>query len=271
MSKPEHAGYELSEKPIYQDSEITRYATDDPTVYVEFYDSLLGKTERILSNPNPDPDEPFGNAYEDAPALTAYLREFDLVREKLMMENLEFLVPEMIESDVEGNWAAFAIPAGFYTLREALKSFPDGKMNARDVAWMVKRVLIVLKATERYPLINLDNFLVNPEGHSIVLIGKYGSAPFNHVGEPLTRLHLLMDLIVKDGDLNGKQQVEFMKRSAESMTQAFNNRRTKTEKPSFDYSDVMREFSIKLEDIYGAPRYHQLELDTDLSKEFPGI
>lgn len=271
MSKPEHAGYELSEKPIYQDWEITRFATDDPTIYVEFYDSLLGQTERILSNPNPDPDEPFGDAYEDAPALTAYLREFDLVREKLMMENLEFLTPEMIESDIEGNWAAFAIPDGFYTLSEALKSFPDGKMDARDVAWMVKRVLIVLKATNRYPSFNLDNFLVNPEGHSIVLIGKYRAAPFDHAGEPLSQLHALMDVIVKKDDLNGRQQVEFLKKSAESLTIALNNRRTRTEKPSFDYSHVLREFSIKLEDIYGPPRYHHLELDTNLSKEFPGI
>lgn len=271
MSKPEHAGYELSDKPIYQDVDIARYATDDPTVYVEFYTSLLGQTETVLVNPDADEnDEPFGSATEELPAFAAYLKEYDRIREKLMAEDVEFLSPEIIDSDVENCWAAFAIPSGFYTLSEAVKSFPDGKMDARDVAWMLKRALIVLKITEKSPVFHPDNFLVSPEGHSIVLIGKYQSGTFSKPADQLFQLRDLMSRIVGDDDVNGREQVQFLTRSANSRYHAY-KRYLATGEMNFDYTDLVKEFSLKLEDIYGPPRYHQLELDPDLSKEFPGI
>lgn len=270
MSKPETSGYLLSENPIYQDADITRYATDDPTIYVEYYSSMMGRTETVYVNPDADAnDEPFGDAVEEIPAFAAYLREYDRIREKLMAEDVEFLSPEIIDSDVEDCWAAFAIPSGFYTLSEAVKSFPKGALDARDVAWMVKRALIVLKITEKSPSFNVDNFLVSPEGHSIVLIGKYQSAPSNDPADPLFQLRNLMALIVSD-DENGLDQIQFLTRSANSRYHAY-KRYLATGEMNFDYTDLVKEFSIKLEDIFGPPRYHHLELDPNLSKEFPGI
>ena len=272
MSKPEHAGYELSESPIFKDLRITRYATDDPTVYVEFYPTLMGQTEIVLVNPDADAnDEPFGDATEELPAFAAYLKTYDRIREKLLNENVEFLSPEVIDSDVADCWAVFAIPDGFYTLREALKSFPDGKMDARDVAWMVKRFLILLKVTESSPYPTLDNFLVSPEGHSIVLIGNYDHFIPNRVAHPLLHLADLMTILINQADQNAVKQIDFIKKAANSLIKSQNSSLKTGRSLDFGYADVLREFSIKLEDVYGPPRYHHLELDPNLSKEFPGI
>lgn len=271
MSKLEVSDYTLSDTPIYQDVDIARYSTDDPTVYVEFYTALQGQTEIVLVNPDADAnDEPFGDATEEIPAFAAYLREYDRIREKLMAEDVEFLSPEIIDSSVEDCWAAFAIPDGFYTLSEVVKSFPSGKLPARDVAWMVKRALIVLKIVEKCPSFHPDNFLVGPDAHSIILIGKYLSPPSNRIADPLVELRDLMDVVVSESDRNGRELVDFMDRSAMSYYRAYGTYLV-TGEMSFTYSNLVKEFSLKLEDIYGPPRYHHLEVDPTRSKEFPGI
>lgn len=271
MSKPDAGSYKLSEKPIYSDSKIDRYATDDPTVYLEYFHSMVGNDASVLVNPNADPDQPFGDTFENVPEFQAYLEGYDRLRTKLMNENLDFLVPEVIEHDVDGCWAVFGIPEGFYTLREVVKSFPDG-MNARDIAWMTKRVLILLKVTGNCPAINLDNFLVSPESHSVLLIGKYRPAPPAGIAEPVSQLRSLMGMNMPTGDGNGKRQIDFLEKSARHIAKIYSDA-VYNDEPleliDFGYSDVLEEFLLKLKDIYGPPRYHHLEINPNLTKPFP--
>lgn len=60
----------------------------------------------------------------------------------------------------------------FYTLKEILNHYPN-KVNAKDVTWMYKRMLIALNETHNagyvHGNISLNSFLIHPQRHGLVL------------------------------------------------------------------------------------------------------
>ncbi|MBB5957947.1 hypothetical protein FHS29_004555 [Saccharothrix tamanrassetensis] len=63
---------------------------------------------------------------------------------------------------------------GFVTLAEVRRAFPDG-LDGRDFAWMHRRLLRAVAAAHRVGLVHgaivVENVLVHPEQHGIVLAG----------------------------------------------------------------------------------------------------
>lgn len=242
--------YSILPDPIYEDSQIKRYATDDPTVYIESFEP-----------PAVGPGDP-------APDFSRYIEIYGSMREKLFKEKLHNFIPEIVDYDVDEHWVAFAIPEGGYKLSEVLKSFPNG-IDGRDWAWMFRRALMVLQVSKRRPSLREENFLVYPEGHGIVLLGWH---PIEEDRFPLDELKELMDNYLS-GSIDCSQQ----KTLVENLAFAYRKNRVgqlplkENEKESedlFSYDDALREYTMKLERLYGLPKFHPMAVDSDLSKGF---
>lgn len=245
MATPEDAGYSIGESPFYEDDQIARYATDDQTVFVE-----------VFTPPPVGPGEP-------APDFQRYLDLYDELRTRLLDRGLEAYIPEMIDSDVDEHWVAFGLPeGGLYTLPEVAKSFPLG-LDGRDWAWIIRRVLMVLDVGNRRPRFDEQNFLIHPEGHGIVLLGWQ---PIEDPDlYPLDFLHGLMEKYLVDS-VDAGEQTELVRKLAD----AFKRNRQGQYAVKIDpdglllgYREALSEYEMKLERLYGPPRFRELTLDID--------
>lgn len=242
MATPEDAGYTISAKPIYEDGQITRYATQDPTVFIEFFTP----PQQLIGDPPPD--------------FQKYLDLYDGMRTELLEQGLEAYVPEVLDSDIEDLWIAFGVSEGLYSIDEVAKNFPDG-LNGRDWAWMLRRVFIVLDVAGRRPNLDRRNFLVHPENHDIVLLG------WDPIEDPdvypLAQLAELMEDLLMDS-VDSASQIELIRK----MEQAYRrNRRGQhqikldPEQNLFGYEDALSEYELKLQHLYGPPKFRPLILD----------
>lgn len=249
MAKPEAADYILSVDPIYRDGQIARYATQDPTVYIEVFTPPTAKPG--------DPDPDFNN----------YLEIYDNLRSKLLERDFEAYTPEIIDSDTEDYWVAFGIPEGLYSLEDVAASFPDG-IDGRDWAWMIRRILMVLQIGGTRANLVAKNILVHPEEHGVVILGW---PPIeDHSVYPLDQLKELMERFLAKS-VDAKSQIDLVAKMAD----AYRANRTgqyqlkiDPTKPLFSYADALREYDLKLRHLYGAPKYRHLVLDDDFSMPF---
>lgn len=246
MAQPEELGYILSEAPVYKDGQLERYATDDPTIFVERFEA-----------PIVEPGEP-------EPDFSRYLDIYEGMRSRLLEQSLEAYIPEVVDSDIEDHWVAFGIPSGLYSLREVRNSFPDG-LDGRDWAWILRRILMVLETANRRPDLTEENILVHPDGHGIVLLGWH---PIEDPDVyPLDQLKELMDrMLLKSVD--SKQQISFVTKAAKSYR---SNRKGQYQikldsgGTLFGYDAALREYELKLRNLYGPPKFRAMELDENFS------
>jgi hypothetical protein len=87
-------------------------------------------------------------------------------------------LPQMLESfkihnkGVTLQAVSYSLPEGMFSLREVKEDYPEG-LDAKDVAWMFRRVLIALGNTHDAGFvhggINLDSVLIHPEFHGVIL------------------------------------------------------------------------------------------------------
>lgn len=71
---------------------------------------------------------------------------------------------------------------GMYSFRDVLKKYPEG-INAKDTAWMFRRVLIALGNMHEVGMVhgapNLDSLWIHPELHGLILNNWEYSVPTN--------------------------------------------------------------------------------------------
>lgn len=246
MVTPQDNGYILGDKPIYEDHQIRRYATQDPTIYIEYHD---------LSAVLLDTDE------EDK--LEKYLEYYEGIRLKLMDKNLEAYIPEVIDSDIEGKWIAFGLPEGLYTLENVFFSFSKG-MDGRDFAWIMNRILMVRNEVDAPATFSLKNVLVHPEGHGVMILGwhYYKDGAINRMAFELIELRSLMQRYLNDSP-DSLEQVKFFQKFTDSVISEEYAGRNQT-----NYSHLIKEYKLKLQILYGPPRFRELKLDNNYSSSY---
>jgi len=242
------ADYTILPDPVYEDSQIKRYATDDPTLYIESFEPPA------LAPGDPVPD------------FSRYIEIYSSMRDKLMEKKLHGFIPEIVDYDVDEHWVAFGIPEGGYRFSEILKSFPYG-IDGRDWAWIFKRVLMVLQVSKRRPDLREENFLVYPEQHGVVLLGWH---PIEGSDFPLDQLKALMDEYLS-GSVDSFQQ----KSLVENLSFEYKKNRVgqlplkeSEDAELFSYDDALREHMMKLERLYGPPKFHPMAVDPALSTPY---
>lgn len=77
------------------------------------------------------------------------------------------------DAGVERVATVFAELDGFYSLEAVRAAYPDG-LDARDVVWMWRRLLVALGIAHRAGFVHgaatLDHILIHPEAHGLVLV-----------------------------------------------------------------------------------------------------
>jgi len=242
MATAEAAGYMIGQDPVYTDDQITRYATEDPTIFVEFF------APPQVNPGDPDPD------------FQRYLDLYDELRGRLLEQGLQGYIPEVVDSDADDNWVAFGVPEGLYTLTEVAKSFPAG-FDGRDWAWMLSRVLMVLDVGNRRPKLDERNFLVHPKGHGVVLLGWQPIE--DPTVYPLEELRILMEKYLATGK-DADQQIKLIG----GLDKAFRKNRQGQYAVKIDpdgdllgYAEAFAEYKAKLVQLYGPPQFRGLEID----------
>lgn len=246
MANPEARGYELSASPIFENADVTRYATQDPSIFIEFFDGLESDSE-----------------FPEAP-MERYLEDYDGLRTKLFERSMGDFIPEIVSSDAEDSWVALGVPEGLYTLSQVHRSYPDG-LDGRDWAWMMRRALIVFEALGRGPVIDAQSFLIHPEEHGIVLLGWHpGSEDPN---QPMSEILSLMESYLALTP-DGAKQIEFIGKVAEAMAPDPGNGSAGSAREPMGYKSALKEYELKLNQLYGARKFRPFEVDSGLSTAF---
>lgn len=261
MVSPLEAGYRISDQPVYEDDQLARYATDDPTVFIE-----------VFTPPEPgvaaDPKLQFSMSIppgaDAEPDFSKYIDLYEDLRIRLMALDLQGFIPEIVDSDLDDYWVAFGVDPGLYSLEAVRASFPDG-LKGRDAAWITKRILMVLEVAGRRNNLVPGNLLIHPEKHGIVLLGWQ---PIEDPDlYPLDQLKALLEAnLAKTKDC--AQQIEFIAKASEAFKEnrvGQENLKIDSSRGLFGYGDVIREFTMKLRQIYGPDKFHELKVDPDYS------
>lgn len=251
MALPIEAGYRVSKDPIYSENQLSRFATDLPDTFIEVFEE-------------PQSGDGDGN-------LGRYLEAYEKMRARLLEQKYESYIPEIVDSDEEDNWVAFAVVEGGYTLDELIKSHPDGIVG-RDWAWIVRRILTVLILAERKPDLRLENLLIHPLGHGVILLGWQPEE--DPTSFPLDNLAKLM-AAYSDGSRESDEILTFVRQSGKDYRKnRVDHLDLKVDSGGSDllsYQRILEEFQLKLQRLYGARKFHELtvsELSTPyLSKE----
>lgn len=260
--KPSDTGLLVSRNPFYEDSQLKRYSTDEPTVYVERY-SKIGAADF----------QKYPAAGEAA--FQQYLDAYSGLRANLLSLGLDGYVPELIDFGIDTTaedqawaWASYGLPTeSCYSLREVLNSHEDG-LDGRDWAWMANRILAVLAESPRSTVVDLDNVLVDPEGHGVVLLGW---RPASATTSPLVGLYETMKASLTEGE-DRDVQLNFMEEAA---TDFARNRRGHTASGIMDYDafyytyqDAARDYKAVLRNLYGKPQFRDFSVDSSKSLPF---
>lgn len=244
MGTPADKGYLVSSDAFYTDSDSLRFATQDPTVYIEYLE--LGFDS--LGNPV---------------TMQTYLDYYETIKSKLLEAQIEVYVPEIVDWDCEGGWVAFGIPEGLYTLDSVTHSFPEG-MDGRDLAWIMNRLIRIRSVAEAPADFSFENILIQPEEHGVVLIGwKYFDSSIgriNRVSEELLNLKRIMEKCLKRTEF-AQRQIDFLTRFAE-----YSKGLMKEE--TNEYKKLESEYKLRLKTLYGPPQYRELIIEKALSEEY---
>lgn len=167
---------------------------------------------------------------------------------------------------------AQTIPSGFSPMTKILEVYPQG-INGRDVAWMFKRMLTALGNAHDIGLVHgaatLNSFLIHPELHGLILSewqyavregevltaiqaenqNDYPQSVFDK--EPAT-VHL-------DIAMAAKAARKLLHKDAPRQLHIFFQACMTTKK--FKAAELLREFDILLERLYGPPRFHEFTLN----------
>lgn len=261
--KPSDTGILVGRSPFYEDNQLKRYSADDPTIYVERY-STIGAADF----------QKYAAAGEAA--FQQYLDTYSTMRAKLLSLGLDGYVPELIDfgiDDAAGGaaWASYGLPTeSCYSLREVLNSHEDG-LDGRDWGWMANRILAVLAESSRSAVVDLDNVLVDPEGHGVVLLGW---RPVSAATSPIAGLYETMKIVLAEGEDRGVQ-LNFMEEACQDFAR---NRRGYTDSGVVDYDafyytyqDAARDYKAVLRNLYGKPQFRQFSVDSSKSLPFGAV
>jgi len=239
MVLPIEAGYRVSENPIYSEKQFSRFATELPDTYIEVF----------------EPPEPGAGSFAN------YIDAYNGIREKLREQDYEKYIPEIVDSDEEDHWVAFAVVEGGYTLDELALSHPNG-IGGRDWAWIISRVLTVLIYAERQPDLRLENFLVHPLGHGVILLGWQPEE--DPTSFPLDNLAKLI-AVYSDGSRESDEIQTFIRQAGRDYKKnRVGHLDLKVDSSGSDllsYQRILMEFQLKLHRIYGARKFHELTVN----------
>lgn len=236
MALPIEAGYRVSKDPVYSERQFSRFATEFPDTYIEVF----------------EPPEPADGSF------ASYIDAYNGIRDRLLEQNYESYMPEIVDSDVEDHWAAFAIVQGGYTLDELVKSHPEGIVG-RDWAWIISRVLTVLIYAERQPNLRLENFLIHPLGHGVILLGWQPEE--DPTSFPLDNLAKLIG-IYSDGSKESDEIQTFVRQAGKDYRKNrvghLDLKVDSSGSELLSYQRIIEEFRLKLQRIYGTRKFHEL-------------
>ena len=262
MVSPQEAGYKLSDQPVYEDDQLARYATEDPTIFVEIFvppeDSSTGVDPRLQFSMSVPPSG------QQGPDFSRYIDLYEALRGRLLEAGLEAYIPEVLEYDIEDHWVAFGVEPGLYSLESVRSSFPNG-INGRDWAWMTTRILRVLREGGRRNNLVEENLLVHPEGHGVVLLG------WQPVEDPdVYPLDQLKDLMEKHmlKSVDGLQQIDLLGKLSSAFKEnriGQENLKLNADRQLFGYGMALRDYKLKLVRLYGPDSFHELVVDRDFS------
>lgn len=245
MAQPIEYGYDLHSEPFHSLASSERFATADDSIFVERY--------RVPSDPGFD----FGK----------FVSSYEAVRERFLALDMESYVPEVVDFDSEDHWIAFGVTPGAYNLREAAISHQGG-IQGRDWAWICRRILISLAISGRRPRLSADDILILPEKHSIILIGW--SIEEGYDSYPLDELKDLMERwLYKSKDV--QEQIDLIGRFSTAYKR---NRRRQyeipvdPEKKLFGYDEAVKEYELKIGQLYGPRKFKEFKVDSSISAMF---
>lgn len=232
MATSESLGYN-ADTLVYRSLQFSRYATEDPTVFVERFQML------------------------DDSSFEEYLAKYETMRMQLIEEGMGAFVPEVVDYDGDDKWIAFGVVEGLYSLKQVLEIFPEG-LNGADWAWMARRVLMILSRSPLQSHISIENILVHPENHGIVVLGW---APFSDADDlQLARLAKVTErTLIKSVD--SQKQIDFLTKAAESYALAQQLDRDGVYRSTFNYDDALLEYNLKLSQLYGPRRFREFKID----------
>lgn len=163
------------------------------------------------------------------------------------------------------------LPEGFVPMSRILEVYPEG-IHGRDVAWIFKRILTALGNAHDIGLVHgaptLDSFLIFPEEHGIILSEWQYSVP---TGNPLAALQAeyrkdypekvfnkeavdyRLDLLIA-----AKAAQRLLRKDAPRQFNIFFKACMTTK--NFSSAELLREFDILLERLYGKPSFHPFTL-----------
>lgn len=265
MVSPQEAGYRISDSPVYEDEQLARYATDDPTVFIEIF--TPPETGTAAADPKLQFSMGIPPGADQEPDFSKYINIYEGLRTRLMELDLQGFIPEIVDSDLDDYWVAFGVDPGLYSLEAVLESFPDG-LHGRDGAWITKRILMVLEVAGRRNNLVPGNILIEPKNHGVVLLG------WQPIEDPdVYPLDQLRDILEKSlaKTKDSAQQIEFIGKIAEAFKEnrvGQENLKQDSSRGLFGYEDAMREYTMKLRQIYGPDKFHHMELDPDCSLSY---
>ncbi len=136
------------------------------TIFNATYDAGYKNAELFVTN-NP----------KDTDLAAAHIKALKKIKTDVNPEYLPYF-PKIIENlryrqgSVEKTIIAAEKLDGMYSLREVTERYPEG-INAKDVAWIFRRVLVALGNTHEIGLVhgspNLDSLWIHPELHGLIL------------------------------------------------------------------------------------------------------
>lgn len=245
MAQPIEYGYDLHSEPFHSTAGSERFATADDSIFIERY--------KVPSDLGFD----FGK----------FVSNYEEVRERFLALSMESYVPEIVDFDIEDHWIAFGVTPGAYNLREAAISHHGG-IQGRDWAWICRRILIALDISGRRPRLSADDILILTKEHSIILIGWGIEEDYDSY--PLDELKSLMERWLY-GSKDAQEQIGLIDRFSTAYKK---NRRRQYEIPEdpsrglFGYDDAVREYVLKLEQLYGPRKFKEFKIDTSISAMF---
>ncbi|MBC9706058.1 MAG: hypothetical protein H9W81_14000 [Enterococcus sp.] len=194
-------------------------------------------------------------------------------------ERYRAFYPKLVESfryrtsdNIDHSALVQQIPAGFVPMSRILEVYPQG-IDGRDVAWIFKRVLTALGNAHDLSLVHgaatLDSFLILPEQHGIILSEWQYSVETGGVmkaiqGEyekdyPETVFSKEPVDYRLDLQLAAKSAQRLLRPNAPRQFNAFFKACMSTK--NFSAVELLREFDILLERLYGKPSFHPFTLN----------
>lgn len=182
----EHGTYWLGEKIRFTDA-VSTYATSDPLTF-----AVIARTPDASTN------------------IAGFARAIQAAADGEMGA----FVPTHVDGGTtsERAWMIYTIPEGLHSLREVHDAYPDG-LDARDWAWMYRRILMILDTAGAHGNLTLDTVLIHPEHHGVVLMDfQPGAADLRDDAAALWSVASKLVRLSTNGDKNVRSFIEWCAR-----------------------------------------------------------